>query len=107
MAKSRQDFDNIPRNKKGEAAKESQERLQMKTTCRLVESLVEEVFKTSATLHPPIFFGGFNAICHVRLEEHASNVIVRVPRPGLVQFPEKDGRDERARISGVGSNRGE
>ncbi|SPJ75988.1 uncharacterized protein FTOL_05719 [Fusarium torulosum] len=84
MAKARQDFDNVAWDKNEEAAEESQERLQLKTTCRLVEPLVEEVFKTPATLHPPISFGGFNVIYHVRLEEHASNVIVRVPCPGLV-----------------------
>jgi hypothetical protein len=53
MAKVRQDFDKVAWDKNGEAAEEIQERLQLKTTCRLVESLVEEVFKKPATLHPP------------------------------------------------------
>lgn len=88
MAKTRQDFDNVAWDKNDEAAEESQERLQLKTTCRLVESLIEEVFKTPAILQPPIFFGGFNVIHHVRLEEHASNW-------------------SNFRSSGVGSNRGE
>ncbi|KAM0354965.1 hypothetical protein ACHAPU_000809 [Fusarium lateritium] len=102
--KSRQDFDNVVWDKNDGTFEDAQKQLRLKSTCRLVESLVEEVFKTPSSLRPPIFFGGFNVIYQVRPEGHSSNVIVRVPCPSLVQFPEEKTACEAATMRFLSQN---
>jgi hypothetical protein len=89
MTKARQNFDEVAWDRNDEAWEESQKRLRLKSTCRLVESLAEKIFEKRASLVSPIFFGGFNVLYRIRLEGDSSDVIVRLPCPDLVQFPEE------------------
>ncbi|GKU15204.1 unnamed protein product [Fusarium langsethiae] len=88
MTKARQNFDEVAWDKNDEAWDESQKRLRLKSTCRLVESLAEKIFKKRASLFS-IFFGGFNVLYRLLLGEGSSDVIVRLPCPDLVHFPEE------------------
>ncbi|KAM5347068.1 hypothetical protein ACJ41O_010073 [Fusarium nematophilum] len=89
MTKARQSFDGVAWDRNDEAWDESQKRLRLKSTCRLVEALAGKVFEKRASLVTPIFFGGFNVLYRIHLEGHSSDVIVRLPCPDLVQFPEE------------------
>ncbi|CEI68011.1 unnamed protein product [Fusarium venenatum] len=63
---------------------QSQKKLRLKSTCRQVGALAETALKKkSPSLVSPIVFGGFN------FEQDSSDVIIRLPCPDLVQFPEQ------------------
>lgn len=89
MAIARENYDEVAWDRNDEAWEESQKRLRLESTCRLVESLTTRVCISRASLIPPIFFGGFNVLYPIRLEGHCSDAIVRLPCPDLVQFPEE------------------
>ncbi|KAI6758076.1 hypothetical protein HG531_003901 [Fusarium graminearum] len=62
----------------------------MKARQTSVEALAQKVLgKKSASLVSPIFFGGFNVLYRISFEGDHANVIVRLPCPDLVQFPEE------------------
>ncbi|KAL2752450.1 hypothetical protein ACRALDRAFT_2061008 [Sodiomyces alcalophilus JCM 7366] len=63
--------------------------LRLKTTCRKVEELAEEKSGRSATLISPLIFGGFNILYRIRLEGTSPDIMVRLPCPSLVQFPQE------------------
>ncbi|KAF9780359.1 hypothetical protein IL306_000617 [Fusarium sp. DS 682] len=94
MKKARQNFDDVAWDRNDEAWDESQKRHRLKPFCRQVESLAEKIFEKQASRVPPIFFGGFNVLYRIRLEGEASDVIVHLPCPDLVQFPEEKTRYE-------------
>ncbi|OBS20355.1 hypothetical protein FPOA_06727 [Fusarium poae] len=90
MTKARENFDNVAWDKNDEAWGQSQKQLCLKSTCRQVETLAEVALgKTSASLVSPIFFGGFNVLYRIKFVQDSSDVIVRLPCPNLVQFPEE------------------
>ncbi len=89
MDKDRQDFDNVAWDKNDEAWEESQKQLRLKSTCRLVESLVGQKFGKRATVASPLIIGGYNILYRICLEGASADVIVRVPCPNLAQFPEE------------------
>ncbi|CAG7554595.1 unnamed protein product [Fusarium equiseti] len=89
MTKARQNFDDVAWDKNDEAFEESQKRLRLQSICRKIETLAESVLGKPATLVSPIFFGGFNVLYQISLEGDASDIMVRVPCPDLVQFPEE------------------
>ncbi|EKJ75895.1 hypothetical protein FPSE_04075 [Fusarium pseudograminearum CS3096] len=90
MTKARQNFDDVAWDKNDEAWDESQKQLRLKSTCRQVEALAQKVLgKKSASLVSPIFFGGFNVLYRISFEEDSTHVLVRLPCPDLVQFPEE------------------
>lgn len=89
MGDDREDFDNLAWDKNDEAWEESQKQLRHKSTCRLAESLVEQKFGKRATLVSPLIIGGYNILYRIRLEGVSPDVMVRLPCPNLVQFPEE------------------
>ncbi|KAF5017838.1 hypothetical protein F66182_10209 [Fusarium sp. NRRL 66182] len=104
MIKARQNLDEVAWDRNDEAWEESQKRLRLKTTCRLVESLAGEVLAKQASLVSPIFFGGFNVLYRIHLEGDPSDVIVRLPCPDLVQFPEEKTLYEAATMAYLAKN---
>ncbi|KAF4471880.1 Phosphotransferase [Fusarium albosuccineum] len=104
MTKARQNFDDVAWDRNDEAFEESQKRLRLKTTCRLVEALAKKVFEKQASLVSPIYFGGFNVLYRIQLEGDSSDVIVRVPCPDLVQFPEEKTVYEAATTAYIAQN---
>ncbi|UZP40467.1 hypothetical protein NXS19_008283 [Fusarium pseudograminearum] len=98
--KARQDFDDLAWDKNDESWEKSQKQLRLKSTCRKVEALAETALgKKSASLVSPISFGGFNVLYRISFEKDTSDVIVRLPCPVLVQFPEEKTRYEAAAMA--------
>jgi hypothetical protein len=102
--KARQNFDNVAWNKNDDAWEESQNQLCLKSTCRLVEALAGRVVGKGTSLVPPICFGGFNVLYRISPEGVSHDIVVRVPGPGLVQFPEEKTLYEAATTSYIGQN---
>ncbi|RGP63746.1 phosphotransferase [Fusarium sporotrichioides] len=90
MTKARQNFDDAAWDKNDEALEESQKQLRLKSTCRQVEAFAEAALgRKSASLVSPIFFGGFNVLYRIHFQKGLFDVLVRLPCPALVQFPEE------------------
>ncbi|EEU43829.1 uncharacterized protein NECHADRAFT_29954 [Fusarium vanettenii 77-13-4] len=104
MNKARQNFDEVAWDRNDEAWEKSQKQLRLKSTCRLVESLAAKVLGKRASLVSPIFFGGFNVLYRIHLEGHDPDVIVRLPCPDLVQFPEEKTLYEAATMACLAQN---
>jgi len=78
--------------------------VRLRSTCRQVEHLAEQKFEKAATLVSPLFVGGFNILYRIRLEGVSSDVIVRLPAPSLIQFPEENPAQEAAMANSVAKN---
>ncbi|WXC48152.1 hypothetical protein QX201_007867 [Fusarium graminearum] len=103
--KARQSLDNVAWDKNDDAWEKSQKQLRLKSTCRKVEALAETVLgKKSASLVSPIFFGGFNVLYRISFEHKSSDIIVRLPCPDLVQFPEEKTCYEAATMAYLAQN---
>ncbi|KAI5854506.1 phosphotransferase [Durotheca rogersii] len=89
MYESQEELDNLVWDKNDEDSDKAQKEMRLKTTCRKVEELVEEKFGKSATLISPLIFGGFNILYRIRLEGTSPDIMVRLPCPSLVQFPDE------------------
>ncbi|KAL6912508.1 hypothetical protein FSST1_010268 [Fusarium sambucinum] len=105
MPKARESFDDVAWDKNDKDWEESQKKLRLKSTCRQVEALAEKALgKTSASLVSPIFFGGFNVLYRIKFEQDSSDVIVWLPCPDLVQFPEEKTLYEAAAMAYLADN---
>lgn len=89
MGKDRQSFDIVAWDRNDEAWEGALKQLQLKSTCRLVESLVERKFGKRATLVPPLRAGGYNFLYRIRLEGVSTDVVVRQPMATQAQFPDE------------------
>ncbi|KAG8417450.1 hypothetical protein J3458_004957 [Metarhizium acridum] len=78
--------------------------LQLKDTCRKVEELAEEKFGTSAASISPLILGGFNILYRIRLSQTTPDIMVRLPCPSLVQFPEEKTAQEAATAALISQN---
>ncbi|KAJ2895228.1 hypothetical protein MKZ38_006759 [Zalerion maritima] len=87
MYGGQEELDNLVWDKNDEDSDEAQKRMRLKTTCGKVEALAEEKFGKPATLISPLILGGFNILYRIRLEGMCPDVMVRLPCPSLVQFP--------------------
>ncbi|KAH7264862.1 uncharacterized protein BKA55DRAFT_718210 [Fusarium redolens] len=99
MTKARQNFDHLAWSLNEEAWKKSYKRLRLKSTCRQVESFVQDVCDQHASFVPPVTFGGYNVLYRVRCEGDGFDTIVRRPCPDLVQFPAEKTLYEAATMS--------
>lgn len=63
--------------------------MRLKTTCRQVEILAEQKFGKPATLVSPLFIAGFNILYRIHFDEVSPDVMVRLPCPNVVQFPDE------------------
>ncbi|KAK1973252.1 phosphotransferase [Colletotrichum cereale] len=89
MYDGQEELDNLVWDKNDEDHDEAQRRMRLSTTCRKVAELAEEKFGKPATLISPLVVGGFNILYRIRLEETSRDVMVRLPCPSLVQFPDE------------------
>lgn len=89
MYDGQEELDSLVWDKNDEDADGAQKRMRLKATCRKVVELVEWKYGRPATLITPLIMGGFNVLYRVSLEDTATNVMVRLPCPALVQFPEE------------------
>ncbi|KAL3419901.1 phosphotransferase [Phlyctema vagabunda] len=89
MYDGQEELDNLVWDKNDEDSEEATKRMRLKTTCRQVELLAAQLFGKPATLISPLFIGGFNILYRVRVDGVSPDVIVRLPCPSLVQFPDE------------------
>ncbi|KAK2021946.1 hypothetical protein LX32DRAFT_574415 [Colletotrichum zoysiae] len=91
MYDGQEELDNLVWDKNDEESGEAQNQMRLKSTCRKVEELAKEKFGKPATLIPPLIFGGFNVLYRMRLEGASpdADVMIRLPCPSLVQFPDE------------------
>ncbi|KAK4034488.1 phosphotransferase [Parachaetomium inaequale] len=89
MYDGQEELDNLVWDKNDEDADKSLKKMRLKTTCREVERLAAQRFRTRATLVSLLIVGGFNILYRVHLAEDPPrpDVMVRLPCPSLVQFP--------------------
>ncbi|GJC99508.1 phosphotransferase [Colletotrichum higginsianum] len=87
MYDGQEELDNLVWDKNDEDSGEAQNQMRLKKTCRQVEELAEERCGKPATLISPLIFGGFNILYRIHLDGTSPDVMVRLPCPSLVQFP--------------------
>ncbi|KAM5350184.1 hypothetical protein ACJ41O_006689 [Fusarium nematophilum] len=104
MYDGQEELDNLVRDKNDDDYDESQKHMRLKTTCREVEKLAAEKFGKPATLISPLIFGGFNVLYRIRIEGVPGDVMVRLPCPSLVQFPDEKTVQEAATAACVAKN---
>jgi hypothetical protein len=64
-----------------------------------IEKRVEEMFGKKASFVSPLIVGGFNLLYRFHLEDTSPDILVRLPIPSLVQFPEEKTMQEGQRQS--------
>ncbi|KAI0528490.1 phosphotransferase [Xylaria digitata] len=89
MYDGQEELDNLVWDKNDEDSEKSQKEMQLKSRCRLVERLAMEKFGRTATLVSPLIMGGFHMLYRIHLEEVSPDIMVRLPCPDLVQFPDE------------------
>lgn len=103
MYDGQEELHNLVWDKNDEVGDESQKQMRLKTTCRQVENLAKQKFGERATLISPLIIGGFNILYRISLEG-LHDVLIRLPRPNLVQFPEEKTIQEAATAGFIAKN---
>ncbi|KAH8595133.1 phosphotransferase [Bisporella sp. PMI_857] len=104
MYNGQEELDNLVWDKNDEASDESQKQMRLTTTCRQVEHLAEQKFGKPATLVSPLIIGGFNILYRIHLKGVSPDIIVRLPCPSLVQFPDEKTDQEAATAAYIAKN---
>ena len=106
MYDEQEELDNFVWDKNDEDSDKSLKHMRLKATCREVERLAQQRFTTRATLVSPLIVGGFNILHRVRLEgvPLRPDVMVRLPCPSLVQFPDEKTLQEAATAKYIAEN---
>lgn len=87
MYGDQEEFDDLAWEKYEDSLDELQENLQLKTTSRLVESIVAKSLEKSAELVPPLILGGFHVIWRVKVDGLPHDVVLRAPCPDMSLSP--------------------
>ncbi|KAG5796190.1 hypothetical protein H9Q69_004744 [Fusarium xylarioides] len=101
---AQQSYDHLARALDGESWEKSEKRLFLQRTCPQVVSFVEGVCDQTAHLVRPVILGRHNIIYRIHCDGDAFDIVVRQPRPDLVQFWEEKALYEAAAISYLGKN---
>jgi hypothetical protein len=106
MYDEQEELDNLVWDKNDKDSDKSLKHMRLKTTCREVERLAQQRFKTRAALVSPLIVGGFNILYRVHLEgvPPRPDVMVRLPCPSLVQFPDEKTLQEAATAKYIAEN---
>ncbi|KAH6635517.1 phosphotransferase [Chaetomium sp. MPI-SDFR-AT-0129] len=106
MYDGQEELDSLVWDKNDEDSDKSLKRMRLKATCRAVERLAEQCLGTPATLVPPLVAGGFNMLYKVHLagDPPRPDVMVRLPCPSLVQFPDEKTVQEAATARYIAEN---
>ncbi|KAI3319980.1 phosphotransferase [Xylariaceae sp. AK1471] len=104
MYDGQEELDNLVWDKNDEDSEKSLKELRLKTMCRQVERLAMQKFGRPATLVPPLIMGGFHILYRIQLEEVSPDIMVRLPCPNLVQFPDEKIVQETATAACVAKN---
>ncbi len=104
MYDGQEELDNLVWDKNDEDWDESLKQMRLKTTCRQVEELAEQRLGMSTTLVSPLIIGGFNVLYRIHLEDVSPDILVRLPGPSLVQFPDEKTVQEAATAIYIANN---
>ncbi|KFG79289.1 hypothetical protein MANI_011679 [Metarhizium anisopliae] len=104
MYDGQEELDNLVWDKNEEDSDAAVKQLRLKDTCRKVEALAEEKFGASAALISPLILGGFNILYRIRLPQVTPDIMIRLPCPSLVQFPDEKTAQEGATATFVAQN---
>lgn len=104
MYDGQEELDNLVWDKNDDDGDESLKQMRLKTRCRQVEDLSEQKFGKKATLMSSLIIGGFNILYRISLEGLTCDVMVRLPCPNLVQFPEEKTIQEAATAGFIAKN---
>lgn len=96
MYDCQEDLDELVWDQNDEDAAEAQKLMRRSDTCRRVAALVKEKFGQETKFISPIIMGGFNILYRICVDNRTPDVIVRLPAPALVQFPEEKTMQEAA-----------
>ncbi|RBR06669.1 hypothetical protein FVER53590_02394 [Fusarium verticillioides] len=97
--KAQQRLNHLARAVDGESWEKSEWRLSIQRTSHEVVSLVEVVCNQTAHLVPPVTLGRHNVIYRIHCDGDPYDIVVRQPRPDLVQFWEEKAGYESATMS--------
>ncbi|KAF4980538.1 hypothetical protein FZEAL_3473 [Fusarium zealandicum] len=89
MYDGQEELDNLVWDKNDDDSEKAQKQMRLKTVCSKVEKLAEAKLGKPARLISPLMVGGFNILYRIRLEDTSPDVMVRLPCPSLVQFPDE------------------
>jgi hypothetical protein len=99
-----EELDNLVWDKNDEDSDRSVKEMRLTTKCRSVERLAEQKFGKTATLVSPLVMGGFNVLYRIWLEDVSPDVMVRLPGPNLIQFPDEKTMQEFATAKYIAEN---
>jgi hypothetical protein len=85
----RADFDNVAWDRNDLAWEESQKYFRSFSTLHKMESFVSKKFEKTATWVKPFQIGGYNNLYQMKIEESNDNVLLRLPQPNMVMFPDE------------------
>ncbi|GAB0139236.1 hypothetical protein EsDP_00007449 [Epichloe bromicola] len=86
---ARQNSDDLAWDRNDELWEEAIKQVRSSSACRKIESFAKRIFAKPATLVTPLIIGGFNVLYPMRIEGLSANVLVRLPCPNQVIFPEE------------------
>lgn len=86
---ARQDSDNLAWDRSDELWEKAMKQVRLSSTCRKIESFAERMFGKRASLVTTLIIGGFNVLYPIRIEGLSANVLVRLPCPDQILFPEE------------------
>jgi hypothetical protein len=104
MDDDRADFDNVAWDRNDAAWEKSLKFSRRVTTVHKIESLATQKLGKTAKLVAPIRVGGYNSLYRMRIEGSDGDVMVRLPQPDLVQFPDEKTLREAATARFVAQN---
>ncbi|KAI9808728.1 MAG: hypothetical protein M1825_003880 [Sarcosagium campestre] len=96
---TREDFDNLVRDKNDEEWESVQPELRQRSAIDLVEALATEKLDSPSTWITPMNIGGYNIVYRVRVKGFSSDVVVRRPIPCYAKFIEEKTSIESATAS--------
>lgn len=96
MYNGQEELDNLVWNKNNEDSDKPLIQLQLATTYCEAERLAEHIFGKPAILVSPLVAGGYNMLYRIRLEGVSPDVMVRLPWPSVIQFPDEKTPQEAA-----------
>lgn len=68
---------------------DGEKRMCLQAQCHQVTVLASAIFAAQVQHLPPVLIGGYNVVYRLRVAGRASDVMVRLPIPNCVQFPEE------------------
>ncbi|KAK0103317.1 hypothetical protein ONS95_005347 [Cadophora gregata] len=86
---ARQDSDNLAWDRSDELWEEATKQVRLSSACQKIEHFAAKLFGKTAIFISPMLIGGFNVLYPIQIEGLTEKVLVRIPCPSQVLFPEE------------------